>query len=121
MTEVNEVTVEEVTFTATAGDDKFTGFAEELNDLVTQVVIARDAAVELVSGLAKKSDINKAALTCRNALQVLKESAFAYRKTVTEIKEDLLENVGEVQAAAKKEALLEQQRKIAEQLAKLEG
>ena len=108
MTEEN--TVEEAEAVAT--------FIEEdgLEAVENNLEVAKGLNEDLDSGLTTQAEIKRTSVQLRNVLLHMSRSLHKEYTGVIARRDELLENVGEVQAASKKEALLAKQAEIAAQL-----
>jgi len=112
MTEEN--TVEEV---EVAGPE----FIEEdgMEAVENNLEVAKGLNATLDSGLTTQAEIKRTSVQLRNVLLHMSRSLHKEYTGVIARRDELLENVGEVQAASKKEALLAKQAEIEAQLAAL--
>jgi hypothetical protein len=112
MSDVTENTVEEVEvveFIDAAG----------IEAAQNNLMVAQELSDELDSGLDTQAAIKKTSVALRNVLLHVSRSLHKEYTSVIERRDNLLENVGEVQAASKKASLLKKKAELEAQLAAL--
>lgn len=87
-----------------------------LEAIENNLAVAKDLNATLDSGLTTQAEIKRTSVQLRNTLLHMSRSLHKEYTGVIARRDELLENVGEVQAVAKKEALLAKQAEIAAQL-----
>jgi len=117
MNEENEVN--ETVETEAVEAIEYTGIAAAVNAEIEQLTDVLTEAVNLESGLDTQAAIKKSALELRKGLLSVSKTLHAMRSDVMDVKESLLESVGEVQSTKKKEALLAKKQEIEEALAEM--
>jgi hypothetical protein len=114
MTEEVEVTEEEVAVETPVFMDEAGMEAVENNLAVAQML-----SNHLDSGLTTQAEIKKTSVQLRNALLHASRSLHKEYTGVIARRDELLENVGDVQAATKKDTLLKKKAELEAQLAEL--
>jgi len=97
----------------------FTGLADDINCEIESLVAARDLAVTFEGGLDTQAAINKHAIELRGILFASKKNCHGLYAETLNIKATLLESIGDVQKASKKEALVAKIAKMEADLAEL--
>lgn len=101
--------------------EEVVAFIEEdgLEAVENNMVVAKDLSETLDSGLTTQAEIKRTSVQLRNVLLHMSRSLHKEYTGVISRRDELLENVGEVQAATKKETLLAKKAELEAQLAAL--
>lgn len=96
-------------------------FIEEdgLEAVENNIAVAKALDERLDSGLTTQAEIKRTSVQLRNVLLHMSRSLHKYYTGVIARREELLENVEDIQAASKKEALLKKKAELEAQLAEL--
>lgn len=110
--ETLEDTVEEV--------DAVTFIEEDgLEAVENNLTVAKDLNAKLDSGLTTQAEIKRTSVQLRNALLHMSRSLHKEYTGVIARRDELLENIGDIQAASKKETLMQKKAELEAQLAEL--
>jgi hypothetical protein len=96
-------------------------FIEEsgLEAAENNLVVAKDLNAKLDSGLTTQAEIKRTSVELRNVLLHISRAMHKEYTGVISRRDELLENVGDIQAASKKEALLKKKAELDAQIAEL--
>jgi len=115
---VEETAKETDNASALAVPVQLSGLAFKLSQRINSLAKALVTAIELESGLGSKAAINKTSVALRDSLIFNSRGLHKLYADVLPIRSELLENVEEIAAVNKKDALI---KKIAEQQALLDA
>jgi len=115
MNDVIETPVEEVVVEAEA----LTGLAGAIDAEIQNLIVAKDLAVKLESGLTAKAELNRTAVAMRAILMQSKKSVHKLFQRALEEKKGLVGSISEVQKAAAKAKIEAKLKELGDKLAAL--
>lgn len=97
----------------------FNGLALKIQAEIERLIAARDATVKLESGLITKADLNRAAKSAREGINVARKTLSGLYPEVLDVKRALIDNLDETQKEAELEKLKKQKIELEAKLAAL--
>jgi len=105
----------------TVDPEIYDGSAKRIQEQINLLILAREEAIKLESGLTTKAGLSKACKASRANLLTVRKALGGIALGIVEAKHSLLGTVGDVQKTAKKAKLKEKFDRITAELAAIEA